>query len=126
MQRYKTALKWVGVSIFIFIFHLVYNHFGHGVQSASLNWAWLIPLIPALIRGVLILTKNEVTQRFALQHFWQWSNLAIWSITIWLVLQGILTIAGTGSQYLYGYGIFAVLFWIIGFGGGLQQRSKGN
>ncbi|WP_243185522.1 hypothetical protein [Weissella cibaria] len=75
---------------------------------------------------MLILTKNEVTQRFALQHFWQWSNLAIWSITIWLVLQGILTIAGTGSQYLYGYGIFAVLFWIIGVGGGLKQRFKGN
>ncbi|WP_247224573.1 hypothetical protein [Weissella cibaria] len=60
MQRYKTVLKWVGVSIFIFIFHLVYNHFGHGVQSASLNWAWLIPLIPALIRGTLILTKIDV------------------------------------------------------------------
>ncbi|WP_245150321.1 hypothetical protein [Weissella cibaria] len=60
------------------------------------------------------------------QHFWQWSNFAIWSITIWLVLQGILTIPGTGSQYLYGYGVSAALFWIIGVSGGLKQRSKGN
>lgn len=126
MQRYKTVLKWVGVSIFIFVFHLVYNHFGHGVQSAGLNWAWLMPLVTVLSRGVLIITENEVTQRFVRQHFWQWSNFAIWSITIWLVLQGILTIAGTGSQYLYGYGVSIDLFWIIGVGGGLKQRSKGN
>lgn len=69
MQRYKTVLKWVGVSIFIFVFHLVYNHFGHGVQSASLNWAWLMPLVAVLSRGVLIITENEVTQRFAANIF---------------------------------------------------------
>ena len=33
MAKYQTAIKWFGVTGFIFIFQLIYNHFGHGVQS---------------------------------------------------------------------------------------------
>ncbi|MBJ7691048.1 hypothetical protein [Weissella confusa] len=43
MAKYQTAIKWFGVTGFIFIFHLIYNHFGHGVQSPKMNWAWLVP-----------------------------------------------------------------------------------
>lgn len=58
MAKYQTAIKWFGVTGFIFIFHLIYNHFGHGVQSPKMNWAWLVPAA-VLIWQVLVVPLSQ-------------------------------------------------------------------
>ncbi|MBC6498550.1 hypothetical protein H7R52_07185 [Weissella confusa] len=62
MAKYQTAIKWFGVTGFIFIFHLIYNHFGHGVQSPKMNWAWLVPAA-VLIWQVLVVMWFLMAER---------------------------------------------------------------
>lgn len=120
MAKYQTAIKWFGVTGFIFIFHLIYNHFGHGVQSPKMNWAWLVPAA-VLIWQVLVLTiKPEIAQTPKYKTFWAWGDLATWSVIVALIVAGILEIAGTGSTFIVGYYVISALLLI----GGVFQTIK--
>ena len=120
MAKYQTAIKWFGVTGFIFIFHLIYNHFGHGVQSPKMNWAWLVPAAVLIWQVLVVTIKPEIAQSPKYKTFWEWGNLATWSVIIALIVAGILEIAGTGSTFIVGYYVISALLLI----GGVFQTIK--
>lgn len=74
MAKYQTAIKWFGVTGFIFIFHLIYNHFGHGVQSPKMNWAWLVPAAVLIWQVLVVTIKPEIAQTPKYKTFWAWGG----------------------------------------------------
>ena len=120
MAKYQTAIKWFGVTGFIFICHLIYNHFGHGVQSPKMNWAWLVPAAVLIWQVLVVTIKPEIAQTPKYKTFWAWGNLATWSVIIALIVAGILEIAGTGSTFIVGYYVISALLLI----GGVFQTIK--
>ena len=120
MAKYQTAIKWFGVTRFIFIFHLIYNHFGHGVQSPKMNWAWLVPAAVLIWQVLVVTIKPEIAQTPKYKTFWAWGNLATWSVIVALIVAGILEIAGTGSTFIVGYYVISALLLI----GGVFQTIK--
>ncbi|TGE75487.1 hypothetical protein [Weissella confusa] len=120
MAKYQTAIKQFGVTGFIFIFHLIYNHFGHGVQSQKMNWVWLVPAAVLIWQTIVVIIKPAMAQTQKYKTFWAWGNLAAWSVIIALLVAGILEIAGTGSIYIVGYYVISVLLLI----GGVFQTIK--
>lgn len=120
MAKYQTAIKWFGVTGFIFISHLIYNHFGHGVQSPKMNWAWLVPAAVLIWQVLVVTIKPEIAQTPKYKTFWAWGNLATWSVIVALIVAGILEIAGTGSTFIVGYYVISALLLI----GGVFQTIK--
>ncbi|MCS9990425.1 hypothetical protein [Weissella confusa] len=120
MAKYQTAIKWFGVTGLIFIFHLIYNHFGHGVQSPKMNWAWLVPAAVLIWQVLVVTITPKIAKTPKYKTFWAWGNLATWSVIVALIVAGILEIAGTGSIYIVGYYVISVLLLI----GGVFQTIK--
>lgn len=120
MAKYQTAIKWFGVTGFIFIFPLIYNHFGHGVQSPKMNWAWLVPAAVLIWQVLVVTIKPEIAQTPKYKTFWAWGDLATWSVIVALIVAGILEIAGTGSTFIVGYYVISALLLI----GGVFQTIK--
>ena len=120
MAKYQTAFKWLGVTGFIFVFRLIYNYFGHGVQSPKMNWAWLVPAAVLIWKVLVVTIKPAIAQSPKYKTFWVWGNLATWSVIIALIVAGILEIAGTGSTYIVGYYVISALLLI----GGVFQTIK--
>lgn len=120
MAKYQTAFKWLGVTGFIFVFHLIYNYFGHGVQSPKMNWAWLVPAAVLIWQVLVVTIKPAIAQSPKYKTFWAGGNLATWSVIIALIVAGILEIAGTGSTYIVGYYVISALLLL----GGVFQTIK--
>lgn len=120
MAKYQTVIKWFGVTGFIFIFHLIYNHFGHEVQSPKMNWAWLVPAAVLIWQVLVVTITPKIAQTPKYKTFWAWGNLATWSVIVALIVAGILEIAGTGSTFIVGYYVISALLLI----GGVFQTIK--
>ena len=120
MAKYQTVFKWLGVTGFIFVFHLIYNYFGHGVQSPKMNWAWLVPAAVLIWQVLVVTIKPEIAQTPKYKTFWAWGDLATWSVIVALIVAGILEIAGTGSTFIVGYYVISALLLI----GGVFQTIK--
>jgi len=89
-------------AVFLFVFHIIYNHFGHGITSAFMDLAFVVPLAGAafyLILSLLRRTLSPFTENAV------YGSVAAFSVGF--VLQGIFEIAGTSSGY-------TVLFFIAG------------
>ncbi|TGE71760.1 hypothetical protein [Weissella confusa] len=82
MAKYQTAFKWLGVTGFIFVFHLIYNYFGHGVQSPKMNWVWLVPAAVLIWQVLVVTIKPAIAQSPKYKTFWAWGNLATWPVII--------------------------------------------
>ncbi len=95
--------RYLGAAVFILIFSRIYNYFGHGVASAYMDTAWLIPLCCFLWYLALLFARRRTGTISA-------NALAAGcaTMTCGFLLQGILEIAGTASPYLPAF------FWIGG------------
>ena len=49
----KKSFIYLGISAFVFIFSQVYEHFSHGVYSGFMIYAFLIPFVGSIYKGVL-------------------------------------------------------------------------
>jgi lysylphosphatidylglycerol synthetase-like protein (DUF2156 family) len=112
MKKFKSVFWWAGAAAFLFIFQLVYNHFGHGVTSKFMDTAWLVALIPLAIQLIYALMHDVPNQ--AWRRVWRWWNVAFWAIFFGQIVIGILAIAGTSSNLVIGYYVLAGVVFILG------------
>ena len=99
----KTALLYLGVSIFVIIFSLIYSIFSHNVYSDYLSYAFLYPLIG----GSVVYFTLHFTKKFSKWPY-NFYNAGIATITIGSILCGVNEIAGADTLYYY-------FFYLVGW-----------
>ncbi|MBQ4416362.1 MAG: hypothetical protein II868_01600, partial [Butyrivibrio sp.] len=84
----KTGIVYLLVSLFCFVFGMVYEHFGFGVTSPFMHLAFLIPLLlgflPALVLGLI--KRNRAYSETG-RMFWR---LGILTLTAGSLFRGAL------------------------------------
>lgn len=93
----KAFFTYTGISLFCFIFYLVYNQFSHGVHSPYMTflfgWPFVLGVLPSAFWGV----KRKIPRPNRLcVNIW---NSGVAAVTVSSLLRGIFEIAGTTSQY---------------------------
>lgn len=99
-KRDLHAVKWyAGVSIFLFLFGIIYEKFSHEVYSWYMMGAFLISLAggacPSILFGEKLYEKRTMYR----------CGLA--TLTVGSIMKGVLDIYGTTNQLLN-------LYWIVG------------
>lgn len=111
----KTVRVMIGFSAFAFLFHLIYAHFSHGIDSVAMKTMYLSILIfGALFYGLLGAIIQGVTTARGYRLFVNLYNTGLSAVVIGQLLQGIVEIAGTGSDYIMYYYAFGVAMMLLG------------
>lgn len=115
----KQIKKVIGVYLILTVVAIVvdkaYGIFGHGVESASMTWMFLYPLLGgALFYFIIKMLIPHVTKFAGYRVFLNIYNSGIITLTIASLFKGIFEIAGTNSSYLVYYYITGGLFITAG------------
>jgi len=91
------ALLWYSaLSLFVLLFGIVYTHFGHGVTSDHMTYAFLPLQITAFLYLLFAVFKRiPRPERFSATFL----AFSAASFTLWRITKGILQIAGAYSNY---------------------------
>lgn len=99
-------------SVFFAVFAFIYEMFSHGVYSAYMIFAFLIPLV----LGGIPMTLLRFFPKFSLSHIsLQTYTGGIFMLTIGSICHGILDIYGTTNQKLILFPIFGICLLITSF-----------
>ena len=110
----KSAYTYFGITVFCFVFYLIYNQFSHGVHSPYMTWLFVFPLVLGFMPSLIFANMNKIKKpgRFSINIY----NSGVAAVTVSSVLRGIFDIAGTGSRYqklLMTAGIFMLCAGVI-------------
>ncbi|MFH0993713.1 MAG: hypothetical protein V1761_05120 [bacterium] len=87
---FKRALTYLFISAFLFVFNLVYGLFAHGVSSAFMTFAFLIPLIGGTVASLALIflpPANEIVT-----NLWR---MGLATIVVGSLLHGVFDIYGS-------------------------------
>lgn len=114
-QTRKTIWGYLILSIIAVVVDKVYGIFGHGVESASMTWMFLYPLLGgALFYFIIERVIPHITKFAGCRVFLNIYNSGIATLTIASLLKGIFEIAGTNSPYLVFYYMGGMIFIAVG------------
>lgn len=111
----KSVIVYVFTALFALLFDRIYSLFSHGVASASMSlmWVWLLcfgAAVYILIELLSMRTKKHISGRLPMNIY----NSGTAVFTVGMLLDGILEIAGTGSEYISIYRFAGILLMITG------------
>ncbi|MBR6769598.1 MAG: hypothetical protein IKM34_08965 [Clostridia bacterium] len=91
------ALLWYSaLTLFVFLFGIVYTHYGHGVTSDHMTYAFLPLLVTAFLYLLFTIFKTiPRPKRFSATFL----AFAVAGFTLTHIIKGILEIAGAYSNY---------------------------
>lgn len=95
--------KYLGVTIFCFVFQVIYGIFSHDVSSNYMTFAFMIPLVGGIIGTASFIRPGRTGNAF----FRQCINGAVAWLTLGSIFQGVLEIYGTTNHKV-------VVFAIVG------------
>ncbi len=114
----KSAAVYCGVTLFVLIFGVVYTHFGHGVTSRYMTWAFAVPGIFGFLPCVLCAAARKIPRPGRL--CFNLMNAGVATATLFSLTRGAFEIADTWTYfplYMIALGaaqwLCAVLLWII-------------
>ncbi|MFV0528290.1 MAG: hypothetical protein ACK5MN_06190 [Lachnospiraceae bacterium] len=114
IKKWTAALSLLAA--FLYVFHMVYNYFGHGVESLAMNTVWIFPLGLLLLLWLLYLLMRKAMATNAGKNACRLFLSATITLIIARILTGVFEIAGTGSSYLLLYYLLAAGLGLIGIG----------
>ncbi|MBQ7364469.1 MAG: hypothetical protein IJW46_02595 [Clostridia bacterium] len=121
MKQYRSLITYTAVSLFVLVFGIVYTHFGFGVTSPYMSYAFvptaLIALFFALTHGVKAVKKPIGYSAMTLAFFAA-------SLTLYCLIKGIFAIAGAYSNYDVMLLYTAIFFGGVSVGCYLSQYTK--
>lgn len=114
-QIRKTMWIYLILSVTAVVVNSVYGIFGHGVNSPSMTWMFLYPLLGgALFYFIIGRFIPNIIKFSGYRVFCNIYNSGIATLTFGSLLKGILEIAGTNSSYLVFFYIVGVAFIAAG------------
>lgn len=99
----KRALIFIGLSLFVFVFGLVYHSFSHGVISSDMANAWLPVAGAALAYTFIWLILPKLAKRPYYRLTVNLLNAATAWQTLGMIVKAVIEIAGSSSPYLVAY-----------------------
>ena len=99
------------------VFGAIYEHFGHGVYSYFMLYAFLFPLLLGAI-PLLYIKKRIPDRALVLWH------CAIGTMTVGSIFQGVLEIYGTTNRMIWVYPILAGALIIAAIVSGIMHRNE--
>ena len=100
----KQLLIQLAAALFTAFFGAVYEHFGHGVYSYYMLYAFAFPLVMGVLPYTLMLIKRKYPSRVFL-NLW---NSAIAALCVGSVFKGVLAIAGYTNRLVVVYPIAGI------------------
>ncbi len=86
----KSAVRYFFASIFLYVFHLIYSIFAHGVDSPFMMYAFAITLVfGSLISVIMIFTPKETKLGL------DFRQMGVATLVIGSLLRGVFDIYGT-------------------------------
>ena len=104
------ALRYLGVSAFVALFGVIYEHFSFGVFSPYMAYAFLIPLVCGV---AVFLISAELSFDCASVSRWLWHSGTA-TLTVGSLFRGVLEIYGTSSELEPVYFIAGAAFLALG------------
>lgn len=97
----KQSIVYIFITIFCYIFAKVYELYSHGVYSAFMSNAYLIPLIFGAIVSLIqsVSGKTKIYNRVSVNLY----NASIATFTVYSILRGVLEIYGTTNSLINVY-----------------------
>ena len=135
---WKSLLPITLTTVFVFVFAKIYGIFSHGVSSAFMSYAFLLPLslifLPKLLNlctgnrlwnGSLDTEEGEGEKKlfFTSLAFFLWkSGVAV--LTVGSIYKGVLDIYGTSGTFEWIYLVVGILALVSGGIGALLTRKE--
>ncbi len=114
-RNIKNAVGFLFSALLAFIINNVYSIYSHGVSSGAMASAWMLLfcfgtgyfLLMELICGK---TGKQIPGRLSLNLY----NSGIATLAVGMMIQGVLEIAGSGSDFLILYSIAGIALIVAG------------
>lgn len=106
---YKILIHYATATAFLILFAVIYNHFGHGVTSPYMNFAFAVPaagFLWYLARHLLRLVSDQFSRSCI--------TAGLSTIAIGLIVLGVLEIAGASSSLIPLYFAVGGGFTVLG------------
>jgi len=105
----KISAVYLLISVLCIVITIVYARFGHGIRSYYMDLMFLYPLIGGAAAVIIALVRRGFS-RLGFNLF----NSGIAALTAGSLLQGVVEIAGTSSEYIILFYVFGGLFALVG------------
>lgn len=105
----KTAVIYLGISIFLAFFGAVYEYFSHGVFSYFMIYAFAIPLLGGAVPYLIKFIKGNDSGKTAEMNYSGMWHAAIATFTLGSILKGVLDIYGTTNRLMIVYPVAGLL-----------------
>ena len=97
----KISKIYLGISAFCIVFAAIYEYFSHGVYSAFMIFAFLIPFLGGTV--VFYTIKRFATNSMPGESLVRLYNCGIATLTVGSIFQGVLEIYGTTNSLVNVY-----------------------
>ncbi len=107
----------LGVSIFVGVFAAIYEHYGHGVMSNAMIFAFLYPLLLGFLPTIVLACLRSVQKMEYAGGIRAGVNLlysGIASLTVGSIVTGVVEIYGTTYYLLVVYSYVGVILTVLG------------
>ena len=94
--------------IFVLLFGQIYEIFSHNVYSNFMMFACIIPVIGLIITSIIYLSRIKSSSKGRL-----FIGLSLITLTIWMIINGVLEIYGTTNKLVNIYPIITIILILI-------------
>ena len=98
----KKTIRYLFLSLFVFVFAQIYEYFSHGVYSNYMLYAFLIPFLGLTVPRFLLYSLKKTL--LANSRFLWKSGIA--TFTVGSIYKGVLEIYGTNGYFEFPYLFF--------------------
>ena len=98
----KKTIRYLFLSLFVFVFAQIYEYFSHGVYSNYMLYAFLIPFLGLTVPSFLLYSLKKTLPA---NSCFLWKS-GIATLTVGSIYKGILEIYGTNGYFEFPYLFF--------------------
>lgn len=110
--------RYLAITVFCFVFFLIYDRFSHGVRSPYMTFLFVWPLVLGLVPSLFVRCFPRFRAKGAFSgNLW---HAGVAAVTVSSMLRGVFEIAGTASIYqawLMRFGVAMLLGGAIAYVG---------
>ena len=105
----KKTIRYLFLSVFVFVFAQIYEYFSHGVYSNYMLYAFLIPFLGLTVPRFLLYSLKKTLPANS-RFLWK-SGIA--TLTVGSIYKGVLEIYGTNGYFEFPYLFIGVALCIV-------------
>ena len=106
----KKTIRYLFLSLFVFVFAQIYEYFSHGVYSNYMLYAFLIPFLGLALPSFLLHSLKKALPTNS-RFLWK---CGIATLTLGSIYKGILEIYGTNGYFEFPYLLLGGILCILG------------